>query len=122
MKLVLDGIKPEDKNLAINVMNYLKSGNRVIGDPGEGLKQTLAKLEEQKANRDFGILDWKTVDADLEEQISKTKAGIRGEEQLCEYLATLIKYDDKLDGLIAFASLAYDFNFLIINDTYITIN
>ena len=46
MKLVLDGIKPEDKNLAINVMNYLKSGNRVIGDPGEGLRQTLAKLEE----------------------------------------------------------------------------
>ena len=112
MRLNQDGCNdlcPKDKNLAINVVNYLKAGNRVIGDPGEGLKQTLAKLEEQKANRDFGILDWKTVDADLEEQISKTKAGIKGEEQLCEYLATLIKYDDKLDGLIAFASLAYDF-------------
>lgn len=109
MKLNQDGINPEDKNLAINIRNYLIAGNRVIGDPGEGLKQTLAKLEEQRDNRNFGILDWKIKDSELENQISKTKAGITGEEKLCDYLATLIKYDDKLEGLVAFASLAYDF-------------
>lgn len=109
MKLNQDGINPEDKNLAINIRNYLIAGNRVIGDPGEGLKQTLAKLEEQRDNRNFDILDWKTKDSELENQISKTKAGIIGEEKLCDYLATLIKYDDKLEGLVAFASLAYDF-------------
>ena len=110
MKLNLDGFndlpKP-DKNLALNVFNYLQAGNRVIGDPGEGLKQTLAKLEEKRDNRSFSVTDWLTKDAELEEQIAKTKAGIKGEEQLCSYLATLIKHDDKLNGLVAFASLSY---------------
>ena len=109
MKLVQDGIKPEDKNLAINVRNYLMSGNRVIGSPGEGLRQTLSQLEERRDNREFEITDWVTKDAELDQQIAMTKAGISGEVSLCEYLAKLIKNDDKLDGLIAFASLAYDF-------------
>jgi hypothetical protein len=108
MKLVQDGIKPEDKNLAINVRNYLVSGNRVIGDPGEGLKQTLAKLEEKADTSKFGATDWVVKDAELEQQISLTKAGIKGEEELCSYLAALIKYDDKLNGLVAFASLSYN--------------
>lgn len=107
MKLVQDGIKPEDKQLAINVRNYLVSGNRVIGDPGEGLKQTLKKLEEQRDSKIIGKVDWFMKDTDLEEQISKTVAGIKGEESLCEYLTRLIKYDDDLNGLIAFASLSY---------------
>lgn len=109
MKLVQDGIKDSDKNLAINIRNYLMAGNRVIGDPGEGLKQTLIKLEEKRDNRNVGITDWMVKDAELETQISLTKAGIEGEKQLCDYLASLIKYDDKLNGLVAFASLAYDF-------------
>ena len=108
MKLNQDGIRPEDKQLAINIRNYLVAGNRVIGDPGEGLKQTLAKLEEKRDNRNFGITDWITKDVELEDQISKTKAGIDGEEKLCEYLAKLVKYDDKLTGLVAFASLSYN--------------
>lgn len=107
MKLNQDGIKPEDKQLAINIRNYLIAGNRVIGDPGCGLRQTLAELEAKRDNKNFGITDWKMKDAYLDSQISKTKAGIIGEEKLCEYLATLIKYDDKLDGLMAFASLSY---------------
>ena len=107
MKLVQDGIKPEDKQLAINVRNYLINGNRVIGDPGEGLKQTLKKLEEQRDSKIIGKADWFMKDTDLEEQISKTVAGIKGEESLCEYLTRLIKYDDDLNGLIAFASLSY---------------
>ncbi len=112
MKLDLNGfneLPPAEKNLALNIYNYLKAGNRVIGDPGEGLKQTLANLEEKRDNKVFSVTDWKTKDSELEAQISKTKAGIKGEEDLCDYLAKLIKYDDKLNGLIAFASLAYDF-------------
>lgn len=109
MKLNQDGIKPEDKQLAVNVRNYLVAGNRVIGDPGEGLRQTLAGLEAERDGKNFGVTDWAIKDATLEQQIAMTKAGIIGEEKLCEYLSTLIKYDDKLNGLIAFASLAYDF-------------
>lgn len=108
MRLNQDGIRPEDKQLAIKVRNYLIAGSRVIGDPGEGLRQTLAKLEEQKNSKVYTAIDWRVKDAELESQISKTKAGIDGEEKLCEYLASLIKYDDKLDGLIAFASLSYE--------------
>ncbi len=109
MKLDQNGIRQEDKQLAINVRNYLVAGNRVIGDPGEGLRQTLAQLEEQRDSREFGKTDWEMKDPELEAQISKTKAGIEGEEKLCEYLARLIKHDDKLNGLVAFASLAYKF-------------
>lgn len=108
MKLNQDGINPEDKQLAINVRNYLVAGNRVIGDPGEGLRQTLAELERQRDSREFGKADWEMKDPELESQISKTKAGIKGEEELCEYLTRLVKYDDKLNGLVAFASLSYD--------------
>ena len=105
----LDKTNVAEYNLAINIKNYLVAGNRVIGDPGEGLKQTLAALELKRDSRVFGVTDWKTKDPELEDQIAKTKAGIKGEEDLCDYLATLIKYDDKLDGLVAFASLAYNF-------------
>lgn len=108
MKLNQDGIKPEDKQLAINVRNYLVAGNRVIGDPGEGLRQTLSKLEEEKNSKSYSKIDWIVKDAELESQIAATKAGIIGEEKLAEYLTTLIKYDDKLNGLVAFASLSYD--------------
>lgn len=108
MKLNQDGIRPEDKQLAINVRNYLISGSRVIGDPGEGLKQTLAKLEEKRDNTSFEITDWQVKDSELLSQIAMTKAGIEGETKLCEYLSTLIKYDDKLKGLVAFASLSYN--------------
>lgn len=109
MKLNQDGIRPEDKQLAINVRNYLVAGNRVIGDPGEGLRQTLAQLEEKRDSREFGKTDWEMKDPELEGQISKTKAGIKGEEDLCEFLTRLVKYDDELNGLVAFASLAYKF-------------
>ena len=109
MKLNQNGIKAEDKQLAINVRNYLIAGNRVIGDPGEGLRQTLAQLEDKRDNTNLGITDWAVKDSALHQQIALTKAGITGEEKLCEYLSTLIKYDDKLQGLVAFASLAYDF-------------
>lgn len=108
MKLNQDGIAQEDKQLAVNLRNYLINGNRVIGDPGEGLKQTLKSLEKRMDDSGTGVMDWGIDNVELIAQIAKTKAGIKGEEDLCEYLATLIKYDDKLDGLIAFASLSYE--------------
>lgn len=107
MKLVQDGIKPEDKQIALNVRNYLVAGNRVIGDPGEGLRQTLATLEKKRDSREIAKDDWFMKDAELEEQIAKTTAGIKGETDLCELLTRLIKYNDKLNGLVAFASLSY---------------
>ena len=109
MKLNQNGIKTEDKQLALNVRNYLISGNRVLGNPGYGLQQTLSKLEHKRDNTNLSITDWAVKDSLLNQQISLTKAGILGEEKLCEYLSTLIKYDDNLNGLVAFASLAYDF-------------
>lgn len=108
MKLNQDGIRDEDKNQAINVRNYLLSGNRVIGVPGEGLRHTLKELEKQRDNQEVSVLDWNMKNVDLETQISMTKAGIEGEMKLCEYLQTLLKYDDKLKGIVAFASLSYD--------------
>lgn len=109
MKLNQDGINPEDKQLAISVRNYLISGNRVIGDPGEGLRQTLQKLEAKKQEQEsVGITEWVVKDSELASQIAMTKAGIEGEEKLCDYLQTLIKYDDKLSCIVAFASLSYN--------------
>ena len=48
MKLNKDGIREEDKKLAISLYNYLKAGSRVIGNPSEGLKETLKKLEAEE--------------------------------------------------------------------------
>ena len=111
MKLNQDGLDKNDKEryqLAINVRNYLVEGNRVIGDPGEGLRQTLIGLEKERDNQDVSILDWGMKNPELEAQISMTKAGIEGEVKLCEYLQTLLKHDDKLNGIVAFASLSHE--------------
>lgn len=107
IKLNCDNIKEEDKSLAISVRNYLASGNRVIGQPGESLKQTLVQLEKELENKEYKITDWQLTDAHLIAKIAMTKAGIKGEEGLCDYLSTLLKYEDKLEGLVAFASLCY---------------
>lgn len=109
VKLNQDGISQEDKQLATAVRNKLIAGDRVIGDPGEGLRQTLVKLEKQRDNykKNMSLTEWEMKDVELESQISMTKAGIEGEEKLCHYLEQLVKYDDKLEGLVAFASLSY---------------
>lgn len=108
MILNKDNIKQEDISLAISVRNYLRNGLVVIGNPGLGLKKTLAHLEEQLSSIVYSPTDWKMNNEDLELQIALTKAGIDGEKDLCEYLAKLLKYDDKLDGIVAFASLSYE--------------
>lgn len=108
MKLNCDHISKEDYKLALQVRNYLINGNRVIGNPGEGLKITLKELEHQRDSKEWSIMDWQMDDVELKTQISLIKAGIEGEEKLCEYLTRLIKYDKDLDGLVAFASLSYE--------------
>ena len=106
MKLNKDGILQEDKEIAIDLVNTLRTLIRVILNPAQGLKETLKKLEDKRDNVSFGKTDWMMKDTELEEQISKLKAGIKGEEELSDYLSTLLRYDNKLNGLIAFASLS----------------
>lgn len=51
-----DGIIEEDKKLAISILNKLRSGSRVIGNPAEGLKITLKKLDEQSKIKDASFI------------------------------------------------------------------
>jgi hypothetical protein len=108
VRIYKDNIKDEDKGLAISILNTLRRGVFVIGNPGLGLKKTLVELENKRDSRVFNQTDWMTKDSALDSQIMMTKAGIEGEEKLCEYLSRLIKYDDELKGIVAFASLSYD--------------
>lgn len=106
MKINKENISEDNKELALNILNNLRSGNRVIGSPAEGLKKTLKDLETKRDNKSFSKTDWLMKDGELEENIAKLKKGIKGEEELSEYLSTILKYDDELDGVIAFASLS----------------
>lgn len=110
MRLVKDveNIPLDDRVLAMQLMNRLKSGNRVFGTPAEGLTQTLKKLEEQQANMaaNKGKLDYLDQDGDIRADIAKVKAGITGEQQLAEYLERVVKYDDILENMITFASVS----------------
>lgn len=107
IKLYQDNIREEDKKLALMVRNSIQGGSYVIGNPALGLRKTLRQLEEEKESTKKLGTDWNIVNSDLENRIYLTKAGIEGEIELTDYLAKLIKYEDDLFGLIAFASLAY---------------
>lgn len=108
MILNKNNIKPEDRDLALQIRNHLINGQMVIGNPGLGLKKTLIELENKRDSRVFGKSEWVMKDAELEARVAMTKAGIEGEERLCEYLSRVLKYDNELRGLVAFASLAYE--------------
>lgn len=108
MKINKEDISQEDKELAVQVINSLRNGNRVIGTPARGLQITLKQLESKRDSVNVTKLDWLLKDRDLEESIAKLKAGIEGETQLGEFLSQLLKYNDSLDGIIAFASLSQE--------------
>lgn len=108
MKINKNNISEEDKKQAISILNALRSGQRVFGNPAQGLKITLKKLQEQLNTTSGNILSWELVDSELIANIAMLNAGIQGEEQLAQYLSTLLKNSDKLDGVIAFASLSYE--------------
>lgn len=105
----IENIKPEDKFIAQRMVNQLKAGKRVFGNPGEGLHQTLKKLEKDlealSANRDkLQYLD--VGDDEILHQQKLIKAGIVGEEELASFLELVVKHDDILEDFVFFASLA----------------
>lgn len=103
-----DKIKPEDLVTAKSILARLSKGDRVFGNPAEGLKETLKKKEKEKADILNGqdklavVVDTSEIDSD----IAKLKAGIKGEENLAEYLQSVVKYDKELQDIIFFASLS----------------
>lgn len=107
-KINMDGIEPEDRLLASKMLSALKNDNRLFGNPAEGLRQTLSRLEKEQNSKEVSPLDWVVKDSELTEQIAKTKAGIKGEVDLCDYIKKLIEDNEKLDGMVVFASLSYD--------------
>lgn len=108
MRIDKNGIKEENKEQAVHILNFLRAGNRVIGNPAQGLKTTLSELEEQRDSVEISKLDWALRDRELEDSIAKLKAGIEGEKNLASFLSQLLKYNDDLDGVIAFASLSQE--------------
>lgn len=108
MRIIKDYIPDEDKLIALRVMNRLKAGDRVFGNPSEGLKITMKKLEEdhQKAEENRSALDFLDNDGAYKEAYAKLKAGITGEETLAEYFEQIVKHDEELEDIVVFASLS----------------
>lgn len=104
----LENINDSDKLIALRVMNRLKAGDRVFGNPAEGLKITLKKMEdshnEDENNKD--VLDFLSNDDEYKSNLNKLKAGIKGEEVLAEYFEKIVKHDDTLQDIVLFASLS----------------
>ena len=108
MKIEKNGIPEEDKEYAIQILNDIRNRNRCIGNPAQGLKITLKGLEEKKNSVDNSPTTWLLKDKELISQINMVKAGIEGEEKCSDFLSQLLKYNDDLDGCVAFASLSQD--------------
>ena len=108
MKIEKNGIPEEDKEYAIQILNDIRNRNRCIGNPAQGLKITLKGLEEKKNSVDNSPTTWLLKDKELIAQINMVKAGIDGEEKCSDFLSQLLKYNDDLDGCVAFASLSQD--------------
>lgn len=108
MRIIKDFIPDEDKLTALRVINRLKVGDRVFGNPAEGLKISLKKLEEEyeKAQQSKSALDFLEGDDEYKTQHRMLKAGINGEETLAEYFEKIIKHDDILQDIVLFASLS----------------
>jgi hypothetical protein len=105
--LILDCENVENKELGIKLRNAILSGGRCFGNPAEGLKITMKQLESklQEVDESLSKTDWKIKDTETLQQIYTIKAGIEGEEQLSEYLQTLLRFNKKLFPVFSFASL-----------------
>lgn len=110
MRLIKDieNIKDEDKPEALKIINKLKVGDRVFGNPAEALKITLKNLEKNHNDKikNKDVLDYLDDDDEFKSNKAKLKAGINGEETLAEYCQKIIKYDKELQDIIFFASLS----------------
>lgn len=104
----VDVIADEDKLTALRVLNRLKAGDRVFGNPAEGLKITLKRMEEDHEAKELskGALDFLSDDKEYIMNLRKLNAGIKGEEVLAEYLERIVKHDDELQDIVFFASLS----------------
>lgn len=102
-------IQLKDTEIATDLLQKLRMGNRVFGSPAAGLKKTLKKLEENKPEEDsYEKLDYHLRDFNYEAEKAKLKAGIEGEKALAEYFTKLVRLDDKLKDMIVFASLGQE--------------
>ena len=107
MRLIKD-VDDSMKVEALSVLNALKMGKRVFGNVAEGLKLTLKNKEKEleKLESNKSKLEVLSVGDDLRSDIKMLKAGIKGEEDLAEYLEQIIKYDKDLRDIVFFASLS----------------
>lgn len=106
MRVLKDNVPEEDKQIALDILNKLRLGERTFGAPAEGLQKTLLKVNKRAPKEDsFESIDYNLKDADYEEEVRKLKAGIKGERELSEYLEKLIRLDPALSEMVVFASL-----------------
>lgn len=104
------GIKEEDKEIAVDILGKLRNGERVFGNPGEGLKKTLKNIDEKiQKSKSSDPLEWTIVDKDLIKEKNLAKAGLSGEQQLAEYIEKIVKNDPELHGITFFASLSENY-------------
>ena len=114
MRIDKSNIKNEDSKLAIQMLNKLRSGQRVFGNPGEFSNYSLKKLSNQNSKSSnslddaFNKLKWQNDDEELKKNIAKAKAQKKREIELSEYIEKIIKNDKSLDGIISFASLLFN--------------
>ena len=90
MKIDKSNIKDEDSKLAIQMLNKLRSGQRVFGNPGEFSNYSLKKLSNQNSKSSnslddaFNKLKWQNDDEELKKNIAKAKAQKKRESELSE--------------------------------------
>lgn len=114
MRIDKSNIRSEDSKLAIQMLNKLRSGQRVFGNPGEFSNYSLKKLSDQNTKSSnslddaFNKLKWQNDDEELKKNIAKAKAQKKREIELSEYIEKIIKNDKSLDGIISFASLLFN--------------
>lgn len=104
MQLIKSSLTQENREIAFDIANKLRAGNRLFGSPAEGLKKTLSSLKEPEQDS-YDSLAYNTYDFDYIDEKNKLEAGIEGELALSEYLEKIIRLDPKLEDLIVFASL-----------------
>ena len=108
MILNKEGIPEEDVKLALKLLGRLRRGDRVFGNPGEGLKKTLKQLEQSSKQKYKSPTEFSLNYKSDYEQIQALKAGVMGEELLAGHIEKLLKYNKELDGVVVFASLSYE--------------
>lgn len=106
MHLNKNNVALEDKKRAVEIVNALRGGTRVFGSPAQALKIQLKELEKHAPEEDSAdSVDYNLDDSDYKSQLSRLKAGIKGEEGLADYFKKIIKLDPTINDMLVFASL-----------------